>query len=425
MSRLGCVLKSCTVSTHRNSPRVSAKASKSKNKGRPASRRAKNEFDDGQPRYLQIARELKRSIADGSYPVGARLPTELELCEQFGISRFTARAAVRILSSAGLVVRRQRVGTVVVATPDDARYSHDAASLRDLLQYAQDTELRLIYIGKVALTKAQAREFGVKAGEEWIYAVGMRHGAKTNGHGDRPFCLTRLYLNPVLKGIETRLRARKTRGVCTDRERVQDSDRARRAGFSGRSARCRRCRQFGSTGRRTRASHRAPLLQRRRQAARIGRQRASERPVHVPDAVAQVAAPRSAGAVGKLVSKSPIDIRFGSIYIVRTNRPKETWMTANRTLIRRLVCAVTALWLGASVMPAAAQADYPNKPVRMLIGFPPGQATDTLGRAIAQKLSAAAWPAVRRRKQARRRRHHRDSGRDVFAGRRVHVAGEL
>ena len=108
------------------------------------------------------------------------------------------------------MVRRQRVGTVVVATPDDARYSHDAASLRDLLQYAQDTELRLIYIGKVALTKAQAREFGVNAGEEWIYAMGMRHEAKTNGHGDRPFCLTRLYLNPVLKGIETRLRARKT-----------------------------------------------------------------------------------------------------------------------------------------------------------------------------------------------------------------------
>ena len=198
-----------TVSTHRNSPGVSAKASKTKNR-RSASRRAKNGFDDRQPRYLQIARELKRSIADGSYPVGARLPTELELCKQFGISRFTARAAVRMLSSAGLVVRRQRVGTVVVATPDDARYSHDAASLRDLLQYAQDTELRLIYIGKVALTKAQAREFGVKAGEEWIYAVGMRHGAKTNGHSDRPFCLTRLYLNPVLKGIETKLRARKT-----------------------------------------------------------------------------------------------------------------------------------------------------------------------------------------------------------------------
>ena len=198
------------MTTQRNSPRISAKTSKSKGKDRPAARSTKAELNGGQPRYLQVARELKRSIADGSYPVGARLPTELGLCEQFDISRFTARAAVRILSSAGLVVRRQRVGTVVVATPDDARYSHDAASLRDLLQYAQDTELRLMYIGKVALTKTQAREFGVKAGEEWTYAIGMRHGAKTNGHRDRPFCLTRLYLNPVLKGIETRLRMRKS-----------------------------------------------------------------------------------------------------------------------------------------------------------------------------------------------------------------------
>src|SRR4051812_36682973 len=78
---------------------------------------------DGQPRYQQVARELKRGIADGTWPVGARLPTELELCERFGISRFTARAAVRLLEQSGLITRRQRVGTVVVATPDDARYT--------------------------------------------------------------------------------------------------------------------------------------------------------------------------------------------------------------------------------------------------------------------------------------------------------------
>ncbi|MBI3374345.1 MAG: GntR family transcriptional regulator [Betaproteobacteria bacterium] len=181
-----------------------------------AKRRApvKQASANAQPRYLQIARELKRGIANGTYPLGARLPTELELCEKFGISRFTARGAVRVLSSAGLVTRRQRVGTVVVATPDDARYSHDAASLRDLSQYAQDTELRLVYVGRVALSKAQAREFGAEAGAEWIYAVGIRYqgatDAKINGKAARPFCLTRLYLNPVLKGIEAKLRERKT-----------------------------------------------------------------------------------------------------------------------------------------------------------------------------------------------------------------------
>lgn len=173
------------------------------------------DVDNDQPLYLQVARELKRAIAHDIYPVGAHLPTELELCDQFGISRFTARAAVRVLSAAGLITRRQRVGTVVIARPDEARYSHEAASLRDLLQYAQDTELRLFYTGKIALSRAQAREFGAEVGAQWIYAVGMRYESvaesKKNGNSAdrRPFCLTRLYLNPVLKGIEHRLRERK------------------------------------------------------------------------------------------------------------------------------------------------------------------------------------------------------------------------
>ena len=166
-----------------------------------------------QPIYQQIAARLRAAIADGTYPVGARLPTELELCEQFGISRFTARGAVRLLLTAGLVTRRQRVGTVVIALPGDARYSHDVTSVRDLFQYAQDTELRLVYIGKLALTKAMARDFGVDAGEEWIYCMGIRHDDRVGERGKksgRPICVTRLFLNPSLTGIEGKLRERKT-----------------------------------------------------------------------------------------------------------------------------------------------------------------------------------------------------------------------
>ena len=52
----------------------------------PSAAPAAVEEVDGSPRYLQIARELTAAIASGRYPVGARLPTELELCEQFGIA---------------------------------------------------------------------------------------------------------------------------------------------------------------------------------------------------------------------------------------------------------------------------------------------------------------------------------------------------
>jgi DNA-binding GntR family transcriptional regulator len=117
-----------------------------------------------------------------------------------------------MLSSAGLVSRRPRVGTVVVAKPDEARFALDVMSLRDLLQYAQDTELRLLYVGKIQLDKTQARDFGAEPGTEWIYAVGMRLDTAevgVNRVDARPICISRIYLNPLLKGIETRLRERK------------------------------------------------------------------------------------------------------------------------------------------------------------------------------------------------------------------------
>src|SRR3954466_6096307 len=45
--------------------------------------------------------------------------------------------------------------------------------------------------------------------------------------------------------------------------------------------------------------------------------------------------------------------------------------------------AAAALWLAA----AGAHAQYPAKQVRMIVGFPPGQATDIVPRLVAEKLS--------------------------------------
>ena len=60
-------------------------------------------------------------------------------------------------------------------------------------------------------------------------------------------------------------------------------------------------------------------------------------------------------------------------------------MTRRRTFIQLAVGAAVA----ATHLVALAQTDYPNKPVKVLTGFPAGQATDVLGRAIAQKLNEA------------------------------------
>jgi DNA-binding GntR family transcriptional regulator len=154
------------------------------------------------PRYMLIARDLRQAIAEGRYPVGAQLPTEHELCGQLGVSRFTIREAIRVLSTAGLVRRKPRAGTIVAALPDDTRYSFGIGSLRDLSQYAQSTHFHYVYIGRIGLSKAQARAMSVTPGEEWIYAVALRRETA----GGKPFGVTRLFLNPALKGIEKALR---------------------------------------------------------------------------------------------------------------------------------------------------------------------------------------------------------------------------
>jgi tripartite-type tricarboxylate transporter receptor subunit TctC len=52
---------------------------------------------------------------------------------------------------------------------------------------------------------------------------------------------------------------------------------------------------------------------------------------------------------------------------------------------RRAICL--ALLAGTAALPAFAQADYPNKPVRFIVNFPPGGTVDVLTRTVAQKLS--------------------------------------
>jgi|SRR5688572_6229253 GntR family transcriptional regulator len=157
------------------------------------------------PRYVKIAAGLRRAIAEGRYPVGAQLPTEHELCRSLGVSRFTVREAIRVLSNAGLVRRKARAGTVVAALPDDTRYRHSIGSVRDLIQYAQTTDFNYVYVGRIELSGAQARAMAVRPGEKWIYAVALRREID----GGKPFGVTRLYLNPALKGIERALRGAK------------------------------------------------------------------------------------------------------------------------------------------------------------------------------------------------------------------------
>ena len=55
---------------------------------------------------------------------------------------------------------------------------------------------------------------------------------------------------------------------------------------------------------------------------------------------------------------------------------------------KRCVAAVVSLLMAdAAVTAAHAQADYPNRPVRLIVGFPPGSAADVTARVLANRMS--------------------------------------
>lgn len=64
-------------------------------------------------RSREVLHSITQAIGQGDYATGSRLPTERELCEQYGVSRSTIRVVISRLVADGLIVVKQRSGMYV------------------------------------------------------------------------------------------------------------------------------------------------------------------------------------------------------------------------------------------------------------------------------------------------------------------------
>ncbi|MCH4053349.1 MAG: GntR family transcriptional regulator [Atopobiaceae bacterium] len=63
--------------------------------------------------YSNIENDLRQKILSGEFGPGERLPTEAELCEQYGVSRITVRRAIKNLVDDDMLRRYRGKGTFV------------------------------------------------------------------------------------------------------------------------------------------------------------------------------------------------------------------------------------------------------------------------------------------------------------------------
>jgi DNA-binding GntR family transcriptional regulator len=142
-------------------------------------------------RYQEVAESLLGQIADDYHPVGAMLPSELELCQQFGVSRYTVREALRRLGDMGVVSRRQGSGTLVRAREPAAKYVQTLGSLGEFLQYPEDTRLHILAARERVADKALADVLDGRVRRRWFHIEALRR--RSDG---LPLCWSNIYVLP-------------------------------------------------------------------------------------------------------------------------------------------------------------------------------------------------------------------------------------
>lgn len=114
-----------------------------------------------QPRYRQLAEALRAGIAGGRFSVGDALPTEKSLCDRYGVSRYTAREALRLLSEDGLIERRQGAGSIVADRTNPA-FASPTGDFESILQYARDAAF--VRLHSACADRQTLREYGLTGG---------------------------------------------------------------------------------------------------------------------------------------------------------------------------------------------------------------------------------------------------------------------
>jgi len=75
------------------------------------------ELDRTRPVWRQVAAAITTRITDGDYPVGARVPSVVELSTEFGIAASTAQKVLSHLKAEGLVRAEVGLGSFVAEQP--------------------------------------------------------------------------------------------------------------------------------------------------------------------------------------------------------------------------------------------------------------------------------------------------------------------
>ncbi|SKA66519.1 GntR family transcriptional regulator, histidine utilization repressor [Enterovibrio nigricans DSM 22720] len=105
-------------------------------------------------------------MTSGKWPVGARIPTEAELCEQFSVSRMTVNKAVRDLVNEGWLERTPRLGTFVCQRKAESPLMDIKNIADEIRSRGQTYHSEVIHLSRITAPEDVAMRLGIMLGSD-------------------------------------------------------------------------------------------------------------------------------------------------------------------------------------------------------------------------------------------------------------------
>jgi GntR family transcriptional regulator len=127
------------------------------------------------PLYYQLEKVLRKRILSGKLKSDQAVPTEKELCQEFGVSRITVRQALLSLESDNLIRREQGRGTFVAFRNDSNQQFRLYGTVDDLFHLGAQTSLKLHSKKLITPSTEVAQEMKLISGEMVYLFEGFRY----------------------------------------------------------------------------------------------------------------------------------------------------------------------------------------------------------------------------------------------------------
>jgi GntR family transcriptional regulator len=125
-----------------------------------------------QPQYRQIEQALRQRIMTLS--PGERLPSDADLCAEFGVSRMTARNAMERLAADGLIRREPGRGSFVERTPTHRRANRLMTFTQEMRRAGRVPSSRMLSRVIRPSSTAEATSLGIPARQPVVHLRRLR-----------------------------------------------------------------------------------------------------------------------------------------------------------------------------------------------------------------------------------------------------------